>query len=298
VQDTASRLDDVRRILNRIDVTVRQVLIEARIVIADDGFSRQLGARFGSQAGWRLTNNYNVGTSGTLPAANGGTSNPSDQYANGLTPGAQLPLAGPLNVNLPVGAAAGTLALSFLNLGSGNLINLELDALETNNRGKVISSPRVITSDNQKAEIVQGTQIPYITPGSGAASIPAVAFKDAVLSLAVTPHITPDGKVIMLLEVKKDSVGQIVNLGVSGGLVPSIDTKRVTTQIAVNNGETAVLGGIFEENLRQDITKVPWLGDMPVLGYLFRTTTRSNSKTELLIFITPRIVTESVTSVR
>lgn len=285
VQDTASRLEEVRRIIARIDVPVRQVQIEARVVIADDKFSRQLGARFGSQAGWRLTNNYNVGTSGSLSS--------SDQFANGVTPGSIIPPgSGPLNVNLPVQGAAGTLALTFLNLGSGNLINLELSALEANNRGKVLSNPRVVTSDNEKAQIVQGTQIPYITPGSSQANIPAVAFKDAVLSLDVTPRITPDGKVVMQIEVKKDSVGAIF----SG--IPSIDTKRVTTQIAVNNGETAVLGGIFEEVQRDDVTKVPLLGDIPVIGNVFKTTTRTNDKTELLIFITPRIISENVTAVR
>ncbi|HWD36140.1 MAG TPA: type IV pilus secretin PilQ, partial [Casimicrobiaceae bacterium] len=162
--------------------------------------------------------------------------------------------------------------------------------------GKVVSSPRVITGDNQKAHIEQGTEIPYVTPGS--ANSPAtVSFKKAVLALDVTPQITPDGRVIMQVEIRKDSVGQLVNVQ-GGGQVPAIDTKNVLTQIAVNNGDTAVIGGIYEEVIRNDKTQVPFLGDVPVVGNLFKTTSRSSQKTELLIFLTPRIVRETVTSVR
>jgi len=201
-----------------------------------------------------------------------------------------------LNVNLPVTSPAGQLALTLINLGSGNLINLELSALEAEARGKVISSPRVVTADNQKAHIEQGTEIPYVTPGS--ANSPAtVSFKKAVLRLDVTPQITPDNRIIMTVEIRKDSVGQYVQLG-GGFQVPSIDTKNVTTQIAVNNGDTAVIGGIFEETVRNDVDKVPFLGDLPFFGYLFKTTGKSNEKTELLIFLTPRVVKDTVSSVR
>ena len=201
-----------------------------------------------------------------------------------------------MNVNLPVPNAAGQLALTLINLGSGNLINLELTALEADARGKVVSSPRVVTGDNQKAAIEQGTEIPYVTPGS--ANQPAtVQFKKAVLRLDVTPQITADGRIIMVVEVRKDSVGQLVNLG-DGFQVPSIDTKNVVTQISVNNGDTAVIGGIYEETIRNDVTQVPWLGNIPVLGYLFKQTGSSSEKTELLIFLTPRIVKDSFTSVR
>jgi type IV pilus assembly protein PilQ len=201
-----------------------------------------------------------------------------------------------LNVNLPVANPAGQLALTLINLGSGNLINLELSALEADNRGKVVSSPRVITGDNQKAHIEQGTEIPYVTPGS--ANAPAtVSFKKAVLALDVTPQITPDGRVIMQVEIRKDSVGQLVNVQ-GGGQVPAIDTKNVLTQIAVNNGDTAVIGGIYEEVIRSDKTQVPFLGDVPVLGNLFKNTTRSSQKTELLIFLTPRVVRDTVSAVR
>jgi type IV pilus assembly protein PilQ len=201
-----------------------------------------------------------------------------------------------LNVNLPIANPAGQLALTLINLGSGNLINLELSALEADHRGKVVSSPRVVTADNQKAHIEQGTEIPYVTPGS--ANSPAtVQFKKAVLALDVTPQITPDNRIIMQVEIRKDSVGQFVPVQ-GGGQVPSIDTKNVTTQIVVNNGDTAVIGGIYEETSNTDVTKVPFLGDIPILGYVFKQTGKSTEKTELLIFLTPRIVKESVTAVR
>ena len=192
--------------------------------------------------------------------------------------------------------AAGQLALTLINLGSGNLINLELSALEADARGKVVSSPRVVTADNGKANIEQGTEIPYVTPGT--ANSPAtVQFKKAVLRLEVTPQITPDNRIIMLVEIRKDSVGQYVQLG-GGFSVPSIDTKSVVTQIHVGNGDTAVIGGIYEEEIRNDVTQVPFLGNLPLLGYLFKQTGTSTNKTELLIFLTPRIVKESVTAVR
>ena len=191
---------------------------------------------------------------------------------------------------------AGQIALTLINLGSGNLINLELSALEADSRGKVVSSPRVVTQDNGKASIEQGTEIPYVTPGT--ANSPAtVQFKKAVLRLDVTPQITPDNRVTMIVEIRKDSVGQQVNLG-HGFTVPSIDTKNVTTQITVNNGDTAVIGGIYEEIVNNNVTKVPFLGDLPILGYLFKTTDKEIQKTELLIFLTPRVLKDSVTAVR
>jgi type IV pilus assembly protein PilQ len=192
-----------------------------------------------------------------------------------------------LNVNLPVLGAAGSLALSILNLGSGNLVNLELSALEADNRGKVVSSPRVITADKKKAVISQGTEIPYLTAAASGAT--TISFKPAVLELAVTPRITPDDRIIMDLEVKKDSVGQIF----SG--IPSIDTKKVSTQVLVDNGDTIVLGGIFEQTTRTTTDKVPFLGDVPVLGLFFRRTVKQDDKTELLIFVTPKIVKEALT---
>ncbi len=284
VQDTASRLEEVRRVIRQIDVTVRQVLIESRIVIASDKFSRQLGVRLGVQTGFTLQRRYAGGFGGTL------STTPVGIATAGYSDSPQL------NVNLPVPNPAGQLALTLINLGSGNLINLELSALEADTLGKVISSPRVVTADNQKAHIEQGTEIPYVTPGS--ANAPAtVQFKKAVLALDVTPQITPDNRIIMSVEIRKDAVGQFVPVQ-GGGSVPSIDTKNVTTQIAVNNGDTAVIGGIYEETINNNVTKVPLLGDIPILGYVFKQTGKELDKTELLIFLTPRIIKESVTAVR
>jgi type IV pilus assembly protein PilQ len=306
VSDTASRLEDVRRIIRQIDTPVRQVVIESRIVVADDKFSRQLGVRFGAQTGFTLNNRYAGGISGSLASqpvvTTSGTTLTRDtrtqtpfELASGIA-SAGYSDAPQLNVNLPVPNPAGQIALTLINLGSGNLINLELSALEADSRGKVVSSPRVVTADNQKASIEQGTEIPYVTPGS--ANSPAtVQFKKAVLRLDVTPQITPDNRVIMTVEIRKDSVGQLVNLG-NGFTVPAIDTKNVITQIAVNNGDTAVIGGIYEETVNNDVTKVPLLGDLPLIGYLFKTTNKAVEKTELLIFLTPRVVKESVTAVR
>jgi type IV pilus assembly protein PilQ len=306
IQDTGARLEEVRRLIQQLDVPVRQVLIEARIVIADDKWGRQLGARFGTQSAFN-TNNYNLGVSGTLtdttspiannpvsrgssslvgPSTSAGTPNWfSGTGTTGLVPIGAQPEQ--LNVNLPVVGAAGQLALSILNLGSGNLVNVELSALEADNRGKVVSSPRVITADKRKAVISQGTEIPYLTAAASGAT--TVVFKPAVLELAVTPRITPDDRIIMDLDVKKDAVGQVF----SG--VPSVDTKKVSTQVLVDNGDTIVLGGIFEQETRTTTTKVPLLGDLPLVGVLFRNVAKQDDKTELLIFVTPKIVKDTLT---
>jgi type IV pilus assembly protein PilQ len=301
VQDTGARLEEARRLVQQLDVPVRQVMIEARIVIADDKWGRQLGARFGTQSAWG-SGSRNYGVSGTLtdtvvPLNNNPLSRGSSNLTNpgsglGSTVGSQgiVPAGGQpeqLNVNLPVVGAAGSLALSILNLGSGNLVNIELSALEADNRGKVVSSPRVITADKKKAVISQGTEIPYQTAAASGAT--TIAFKPAVLELAVTPRITPDDRIIMDLEVKKDSVGQIY------ANIPSIDTKKVTTQVLCDNGDTIVLGGIFEQTTRTTVEKVPLLGDIPLFGYLFKRTSRVDDKTELLIFVTPKIVKETLT---
>ena len=312
VTDTPSRLEQVRRIIRQIDIPVRQVLIEARIVVASDSFSRSLGVRFGEQTGFTFANGrYSAGSTGSLttpPAvslATGSgtltrtTTTPTPfEIASPTTAPAGYPGysdPGALNVNLPVANAAGQLALTLINLGSGNLINVELSALEADNRGKVISSPRVMAFDHTKAHIEQGTEIPYIIGGNNNQQA-TVQFKNAVLSLDVTPQITPDGRVIMTVEVRKDTVGQIVVI--DNSQYPSIDTKSVQTEISVNNGDTAVIGGIYEETILNDKQQVPFLGDIPLLGYLFKTTTRSSAKTELLIFLTPRIVKDTVNAVR
>ncbi len=301
VQDSGARLEEARRLIQQLDVPVRQVMIEARIVIADDKWGRQLGARFGTQSAFG-SGNRNYGVSGNLvdtvqPLSNNPLSRGSANLTNpGYTqtfdrgPQGNIPAAAQpeqLNVNLPVVGAAGSLALSILNLGSGNLVNIELSALEADNRGKVVSSPRVITADKKKAVISQGTEIPYQTAAASGAT--TIAFKPAVLELAVTPRITPDDRIIMDLEVRKDSVGQIF------ANIPSIDTKKVTTQVLCDNGDTIVLGGIFEQTTRTTIEKVPLLGDVPFVGNLFKRTVKQDDKTELLIFVTPKIVKESLT---
>jgi type IV pilus assembly protein PilQ len=310
VQDTGGRLEEARRLIQQLDVPVRQVLIEARIVIADDKWGHQLGVRFGTQSAFS-TSNYNFGVSGTavdtvVPLSNNPVSRGSASlvypgmgvgtptFAPGTNVTGLVPIGGQpeqMNVNLPVAGAAGSLALSILNLGSGNLVNVELSALEADNRGKVVSSPRVITADKKKAVISQGTEIPYLTASASGAT--TVTFRPAVLELSVTPRITPDDRIIMDLEVKKDSLGQLINS--AAGLVPTIDTKRVTTQVLVDNGDTIVLGGIFEQTVRTTIDKVPVLGDMPFVGNLFKRTVKQDDKTELLIFVTPKIVKDTLT---
>jgi type IV pilus assembly protein PilQ len=273
VQDTTARLEDVRRMLQRIDVAVPQVLIEARIVEADDKFSRNLGVRFGYG---RITSEAAVGgrnTFGTLPG--GGT--------GGVA-------VDPINVNLPAaginGLSPGTFNLTLFNSSLTRLINLELNALEADGRGKVISSPRVVTADKVKATIEQGTEIPYQQATSSGAT--SVAFRKAVLKLEVTPQITPEGAIFMQVKVNKDSRGVDTSAG------PAIDTKNVETQVLVENGGTVVLGGIYEQLERTTVTKVPLLGDLPVVGYLFKNTAQINDRTELIIFITPRVISERV----
>lgn len=273
IQDTAKKLAEIQDIINKTDIPVRQVMIESRLVVADEKFGKSLGARFGIQS---------AGTPGRSNINIGGTLSNTGDIANG-TGGSTTGL----NSNLPVTTTgAGSLAFSLFRLPAGLLLNLELTALETDNRGKIVSSPRVTTADQQKAKIAQGTEIPYQQASSSGAT--AVAFKEAELSLEVTPQITPDNKIIMDLEVKKESVGVIFNG------VPSIDTQNVQTQVLVANGETAVLGGIYEQTERNQVEKVPFFGDIPVIGNAFKRRTRQDDKTELLIFITPKIMDESL----
>jgi len=297
VQDTPKYLEQVQAIINKTDVAVKQVMIESRLVIADDKYSKALGARMGITQTGRPGNSTNATLSGTIgnrPTATTatsltqGTHNGSVQTA--LTDGSVLTSSDgqpDLMSNLAVANAAGSIAYSIYNVAAGLLLNLELTAMESDQRGKIVSSPRVITANQSKAKIAAGTEIPYLQASSSGAT--NVAFKPAVLSLEVTPQITPDEKIIMELDIKKDKVGQIFNG------VPSIDTQNINTQVLVGNGETAVLGGIFEQIERNDVDKVPFFGDLPLFGHLFKRTTRQNDKTELLIFITPRIVDERLT---
>ena len=279
VNDTPTKLDEVRKLISQLDVPVRQVMIEARIVIADDKWGSQLGAKFNIAAG-STRNGRNLGVAGNIDNAH--------RISAGTSPlGADTPIA----VNLPVAGAAGSLGLNILNIGNGNLLELELSALESDGRGKVVSNPRIVAPDKKKATITQGTEIPYLTQAASGGV--TVQFKPAILSLDVTPQITPDDKILMDLEIKKDSVGQLV--ASPSGNIPSIDTKTLKTQILVDNGDTAVLGGIFEQTTRTDVTKVPLLGDIPFIGLFFKKTTQQKDKTELLIFITPRIIKEQLT---
>jgi type IV pilus assembly protein PilQ len=281
IQDTAKKLEEIQAIINKTDVPVRQVMIESRLVLADDKFSKQLGARFGVQS---------ATTPGNNALSIGGSLNNTSAATGASTSGSAANTGG-LNSNLPTTiAGAGTIAFSLFRLPAGLLLNLELSALETDKRGKIVSSPRVTTANQQKAKIATGTEIPYLEASSSGAA--TVVFKEAVLSLEVTPQITPDDKIIMDLDIKKDKVGQIFRVG--SAEVPAIDTQNVQTQVLVANGETAVLGGIYEQTERNDVDKVPFFGDIPIIGNAFKRRTKQDDRTELLIFITPKIMDESL----
>jgi type IV pilus assembly protein PilQ len=285
VSDTADKIDGIRKLVGSLDIPVRQVMIESRIVIADDSFAKDLGVRFGvtsfNENNGTIVNNTGSGT--------GADTMVGSEISNLAAGGPYTPVTSPvypnrLNVNMPAVGNAGRFALSIL--GSNTLLDLELSALQTEGRGEVLSNPRVVTANQKQATIEQGTQIPYQEASSSGAT--STSFKNAVLKLEVTPQITPDERVILDLDVSKDSVGVVF------GGVPSIDTKEVKTQVLMNNGETVVLGGIYEQNKRKDSTRVPFFGDLPFLGALFRSTSTSNSKSELLIFVTPKILKQNL----
>lgn len=278
ITDTARKIQEVRELLARIDVPARQVMIEARVVVADSGWSRDLGVRLGAKVAGPTSGTNVLGSKTQI-------------NASGTQEGAIAGTFGNM-VNLGIGNAAGSLGLSFLNVATGNLLALELTALEADNRGKVISNPRVMTSNQKPAVILNGTQIPYITAGS-ANTPPTVTFKDVFLCLLVDPQILNNDSLIMTVEVQKDAVDASNSVSTGQGITaPAISTKRVKTQVRVNNGETLVLGGIFDQQELNNVTKVPFLGDLPGLGNLFKTTSKENSKTELIIFLTPRIIDE------
>ncbi len=299
VQDTPKYLQQVQTIINKTDIPVKQVMIESRLVIADDTYAKALGARFGVTQTGGNDSTFNT-VSGTLGnrftsidrsadpvVATQGNHNGSIQTATSsgdvLTSSDGEP---DLMSNLPVTNAFGSFAYTLYHLSAGLLLNLELSAMESDNRGKIVSSPRVTTANQHQAKIASGTEIPYLeASASGAAT---VAFKPATLSLEVTPHITPNDKIIMELDVKKDSVGEVFNG------IPSIRTQNINTQVLVGNGETAVLGGIYEQIKRDDVDKVPFFGDLPVMGNLFKRKAKQDDKTELLIFITPKILDEDL----
>lgn len=288
IQDTATNLDQIRQMVAKLDVPVKQVLIESRIVIANDDFNSALGVKFGA-TGARAINGNN-GLIAVTGDSTGANTMINSAISNIGTSGQQFPVTLPslndqLNVNSPAAGAVGQIGLAILK--NNYLINLELSALQAEGKGEVVSSPRVVTANQSKAHIEQGVQIPYQQAASSGAT--TVSFKNAVLSLDVTPQITPDDRIIMDLDVHKDSVGQNVPTG-TGGTVPSIDTRDVQTQVLVNNGDTVVLGGVYETTKNTSVSKVPLLGDIPLLGWLFRSKTMTNNKDELLIFVTPKIL--------
>lgn len=286
IKDTENVISEIRRTLDKLDIPVRQVLIESRIVIATDDFKKELGVRFGATAAQISGNDGFSATSGSFPATNTIANSGISNIAAG---GNASPLAMPagadrLNVNLPVVGATGSIA--FTVLSGGNLLDLELSALQGEEVGEIVSSPRVVTSDRHEAFIEQGVEVPYLSATSSGAT--QVEFKKAVLSIKVTPQITPDDRIIMDLSVNKDAVGQVF------ANIPSIDTRQVTTQVLVNNGDTIVLGGIYETETRNQLNKVPVLGDLPLIGSMFRHTSESIQKQELLIFVTPKILKDSL----
>jgi type IV pilus assembly protein PilQ len=301
LQDTSDRLADVRRLVATLDIPVRQVLIEARIVIVANDFQRQLGAIVGLTNWQKNGQNGLVYTTGTAAGLDQQQStfitgqNAINNAINAGTTPVPLPTYGipsaanRYNVNLPVTNPAGTFALGIL--GSNFIVDLELSAAQAETQANIISSPRVVTANQKEATIEQGVEIPYQQSASSGAT--TIQFKKAVLSLKVTPQITPDNRIIMDLDVRDDSVGTVVVA--SGGVnVPSINTREIATQVLVNDGQTVVLGGILETTQREDDKKVPYLGDIPILGHLFKNTNHQDNKDELMIFITPKIVHEGV----
>lgn len=289
VKDTANNIADIRRLVTTLDIPVRQVLIESRIVVVNDDFARDLGIR------WGFTGVTDQGDNG-LVAISGNGAGTDTIVQSGL---ANLAAGNPLfpvttpdlndryNVRLPVASPAGSFALAVLD--DDYLVDLELSAAQAEGNGEVISSPRVITANQKEAKITQGVEIPFQQAASSGASV--VQFKEALLSLVVTPQITPDDRIIMDLIVTKDTIGEVVS-DTFGGDIPSIDTREVVTQVLVDNGETVVLGGIYETERTEFQTKVPLLGDIPFVGNLFKNSRSVSNKSELLVFVTPKILRE------
>jgi type IV pilus assembly protein PilQ len=274
--DTPVYLKQIQEVIKRLDVPVRQVMIEARIVEAEEQFGKSLGVRLGGAFAAPFAANakpVNLAISGQALGSTGG-----------VQPGYLL--------NLPAGSAGQTIypppsfAISLFNAAANQFLNLEISALEADGKGKVVASPRVVTANQTKALIEQGTELPYqVSNGNGAAS---VAFRKANLKLEVTPQITPEGAVVLELDIAKDSVGQITAAGYA------INTKHVKTQVLVDNGGTVVIGGILEAADKDDVAQLPGLGSLPGLGWLFKTQQSTQRKTEMLIFVTPRVLAENL----
>lgn len=290
VSDIPSKLEEIQQLITKVDIPVRQVLIEARIVEADDKFGRTLGVRLGAvdmrgiqggTPGYGVGGDNRISIGGNYQAvgqqtlqvtgATGATTYPNSNFVN-------------LPANTIDSVSPTTFAVSLFSAGANRFLNLELSALEADGRGRIVSSPRVITADQVKALIEQGTELPYLVSSSSGAT--SIAFRKANLKLEVTPQITPEGGIILDVDVNKDSVGIQTTAGYA------IDTKHVQTQVLVENGGTVVIGGIFVQTDRKDENKVPLLGDLPVVGHLFKNTTLTSNKSELLIFLTPKVVSE------
>ena len=289
VTDIAAKIEDIRKLIQKVDVPTKQVLVEARLVEANDGFSRNLGAKLGfadlrgirgGDTGYQVNGNNRVAIGGNLTGVT--------QTTGQVTATATDAVANSQLVNLPAaginGATAPSVAFSLFSAAANRFLNLELSALEADGKGKIISSPRVVTADNVPALIEQGVELPYQQATSSGAT--SVQFRKASLRLQVTPQITPDGNVVLDVDVAKDSRGADTTAG------PAINTQHVQTKVMVENGGTVVLGGIYQQTQTTDVNKVPLVGDIPVLGNLFKNTSRTDSKTELLVFITPKIVAE------
>jgi len=278
ISDTADKLTEIRSLVHRLDIPIRQVLIESRIVIATDDFNRDIGVRWGI--------NRNTANPGGLADDDGGfaLSGNSDGLTN-LINGEELAAPGRFNVNLGANNAFGSLGVALAKLPFGTLLELELSAMQAEGLGEVISSPRIITANQHEAFIEQGVEIPYLETSSGGGS--TISFRKAVLALKVTPQITPDDRIIMDLTINKDTVGEIF------ADVPSIDTRELATQVLVDNGETVVLGGVYEQSKVNQKESVPFFGALPLIGNLFQHKIIDDDKTELLVFVTPKIVKES-----
>ncbi|HEX7046173.1 MAG TPA: type IV pilus secretin PilQ [Gammaproteobacteria bacterium] len=283
VRDTAERLANIRQLVQTLDIPVQQVLIESRIVIANEDFNKELGIRLGYT-------NYNLTPDADEWALTSGSTSQNLGLVEDISQGNALEFLDPnrYNVNMPVTSPAGSIA--FAVLGNSYLVDLELSALQAEGRGEVVSSPRIVTANQHEAMIQQGVELPYQEASASGAT--TTQFKDAVLELRVTPQITPDDRIILDLAVKKDNLGE--NVATPTGFIPTIDTRELTTQVLVNNGDTVVLGGVYETTRTQSVQKVPLLGDIPVIGALFRSKQQVADKRELLVFITPKILDEDL----
>ena len=273
VQDTAAKIDEVRDLAKQLDRPVRQVQIESRIVTASSGWAEEIGVRWGATK---------IRSEATISGSLEGSQAQSNQLSGAIV----HDLADSLNVSLPVAGAAGSFGVTYANLSNGLILDLELSALENENRGEVIASPRVITANQKEARIEAGEEIPFQNASSSGAT--TVQFKKAVLSLTVTPQITPDDRIVLDLTVTQDTRGEDTLSG------PAINTQQITTQVLVDNGQTVVLGGIYQQRTNRDETKVPFFGDLPGIGWMFRHQGERTAKQELLIFVTPKILKDSM----